>query len=141
MNGNIFTPQANGFYPYQYNAAMPNMVRPDLAAYVMPQTQQPAYIKGRPVASLEEARVAQIDLDGSTFIFPDLGNKRIYTKRINADGTATLQSYVLADTPEEPQPVAYVTKEEFSSLKTTLDEVLFKLSGKQETAPPQKLNF
>ena len=48
-------------------------------------------IKGRPVASIEEARASIIDFDGSIFYFPDLANKRIYTKQINMDGTALLQ--------------------------------------------------
>ena len=61
----------------------------------MPQTyyQQPIRIpglKGYPVSSLEEARAAVVDFDGSIFIFPDIVNKRIYTKQINIDGTATL---------------------------------------------------
>jgi hypothetical protein len=38
------------------------------------------YIKGRPVVSIDEARASQIDLDGSLYVFPDLGNKKIYTK-------------------------------------------------------------
>jgi hypothetical protein len=37
-------------------------------------------LKGRPVSSFEEARAMTIDFDGSTFFFPDLANKRIYTK-------------------------------------------------------------
>lgn len=140
MNGNIFNPQQNnGYYPYQYNAAMPTMTRPDLSTYMMPQVQPPAqqYMKGRPVTSLEEAKVAQIDLDGSIFIFPDLGNKKIYTKRINPDGTATLHSYVLESVPEE-QPILYATKEEVSALKSSLDEILLKLNAKTDTSQPQQ---
>lgn len=59
------------------------------------QQQQPAFIglKGRPVSSLEEARAAAIDFDGSVFFFPDLANKRIYTKQINLDGTASMNMY------------------------------------------------
>jgi hypothetical protein len=61
--------------------------------FYYPQTpqQQPMYnsyqtmstptgLQGRPVASFEEARAMTIDFDGSTFFFPDLANKRIYTK-------------------------------------------------------------
>jgi hypothetical protein len=47
------------------------------ALMTMPQTN---YIKGRPVVSIDEARASQIDLDGSLYVFPDLGNKKIYTK-------------------------------------------------------------
>jgi hypothetical protein len=54
-------------------------------------------LKGRPVASFEEARATTIDFDGSTFFFPDLANKRIYTKQINLDGTASLYVYELRE--------------------------------------------
>jgi hypothetical protein len=53
------------------------------------------YIKCRPVASIDEARASQIDLDGSLNVFTDIGNKKIYTKQINLDGTATLNTYTL----------------------------------------------
>ena len=46
--------------------------------------QQPSLsLKGRPVSSIEEAKAMSIDFDGSIFYFPDLANKRIYTKQIN----------------------------------------------------------
>jgi hypothetical protein len=54
-------------------------------------------LKGRPVASFEEARATTIDFDGSTFFFPDLANKRIYTKQINLDGTASLYVYEIRE--------------------------------------------
>ena len=59
-------------------------------------------IKGRPVSSLEEARATIIDFDGSIFYFPDLANRRIYTKQINLDGTATLNVYEFKEF-QEPQ--------------------------------------
>jgi hypothetical protein len=146
-NRNIYNnlQQPNGYYPSYYAATAPT-IRTDVPAYMMPQPAPAAIIKGRPVSSLEEARVAQIDLDGSVSIFPDLGNKKIYTKRINADGTATLHTYSL----DEQVPVAapeYVTKDEIGELKKTLDDVLFRLSSINQTpaaaAPATKpvLNF
>ena len=74
-------------------------------------------IKGRPVASIEEARASIIDFDGSIFYFPDLANKRIYTKQINMDGTAILNMYELKEIPvETPSAGAqYVTREEFEA--------------------------
>jgi hypothetical protein len=39
-----------------------------------------AGLKGRPVSSIEEARATTVDFDGTIFYFPDLANKRIYTK-------------------------------------------------------------
>lgn len=74
--------------------------QPQRTNTIIPPSQQPqpAFIglKGRPVSSLEEARAAAIDFDGSVFFFPDLANKRIYTKQINLDGTASMKrkSYI-----------------------------------------------
>ena len=147
MNGNIFNTQPtqqNGFYPYGYQAAMAPTMRPEPPAYMMPQNTAPAFIKGRPVSSLEEARVAQVDLDGSVFIFPDLGNKRIYTKRINADGTATLHTYSLDAAPVEDE-IKYATKTELDELKSILDEILNKLKSSASvattTGTQAKINF
>jgi hypothetical protein len=63
--------------------------------------QQQAALKGHPVSSFDEARATSIDFDGSVFFFPDIGNKRIYTKQINIDGTSTLNVYELRTTPIE----------------------------------------
>ena len=73
-----------------------NQTHTQIPSYMQYQTvSRPTYqsmpymgIKGRPVASIEEARASIIDFDGSIFYFPDLANKRIYTKQINMDGSA-----------------------------------------------------
>ena len=86
----------------------------------MPARQMPlaAGLKGRPVSSLDEVRATGIDFDGSIFYFPDIANKRIYTKQINLDGSAQLNMYELVQTPiqnEAPQidTSRYITREEF----------------------------
>lgn len=84
-----------------------------------PLMQPQPGLKGRPVSSLDEARVANVDFDGSLFIFPDVANKRIYTKQINLDGTASMKIYAqVEDTPSAP---AYVTREEFDSVIKNLE--------------------
>ena len=101
-----------------------------------PQYQVPGYLrqappqvtlKGRLVSSLEEARATSIDFDGSVFYFPDLANKRIYTKQINMDGTASLYVYELRETPIEneasgfvPSVEKFVTREEFERVLAEL---------------------
>jgi hypothetical protein len=47
------------------------------------------------VSSIEEVRACPIDFDGSVFYFADMANKRIYTKQINFDGTASINIYEL----------------------------------------------
>ena len=141
-NRNIYQQQQQpSYYPYGgYPAATTPMMRTELPAYMLPQTAPSAVLKGRPVSSFEEARVAQIDLDGSVSIFPDLGNKRIYTKRINVDGTAAINTYTLDEQPIESTSPEYATKEEISELKATLDAIMEKLSAKPKTIT-QPLNF
>lgn len=146
-NRNMYNTQIpQGGYYSPYYAANGSYTRPEAPAYMMPQTAPAAIIKGRPVSSFEEARVAQIDLDGSISIFPDLGNKKIYTKRINADGTASLHTYSLDEQVPAAQP-EYATKEEFGELKKTLDDILFQISQastKPASAPTTQkpiLNF
>ena len=77
---------------------------------------RPQYLglKGHPVSSLEEARAATIDFDGSIFFFPDFANKKIYTKQINVDGTMSLCVYSPTETPL-PSSENYVTREEFQA--------------------------
>ena len=95
-------------------------------------------IKGRPVASIEEARASIIDFDGSTFYFPDLTNQRIYTKQINMDGTVSLNIYELKLAPIENEK--FITREEFEAFVNSLQVPVAPV----EVAPPRQpvqLNF
>ena len=73
---------------------------------------QNQFLKCRPVSSKEEARAFQIDLDGSLWVFTDLGDDKIYTKQVNNDGTATFKTYVLTQ-DEKPYMDShnYITRE------------------------------
>lgn len=66
-------------------------------------------LKGRPVANFEEANAAMIDLDGTMFVFPDIANKRIYTKQIMLDGKPQINIYTLTEQgqvqPEQTQEI------------------------------------
>lgn len=115
----------------------------------MRQPQQSALLKGRMVSSIEEARASLIDFGGSIFYFPDLANKRIYTKQINIDGTATLNMYELRpiQIQQETQGVAadYVTREEFQQAMDQL-KASFEQQQKTTASEPQQassglLNF
>ena len=92
--------------------------------------QQTVMLKGRMVSSIEEAKASPIDFDGSIFYFPDLANKRIYTKQINIDGTATLNMYELRPIQmqqdiQQGMAANFVTREEFQQaleqLKTSFE--------------------
>lgn len=93
-------------------------------------------LKGRPVSSLEEVRAIGIDFDGSLFFFPDIANKRIYTKQINLDGTAQLNMYELKDLPQE-NPTSYVTKEEFDAVIGKFNNILSSFAVPKEDSRQQ----
>ena len=67
------------------------------------QQQAPVYIKCRAVTSIDEAKAAMIDLDGSLHVFTDIPHRKIYTKQINLDGTASLNIYSLDEAPTSVQ--------------------------------------
>lgn len=89
--------------------------------YLQPQMQIQG-LKGRQVSSVEEVRAAQIDFDGSLFIFPDVANKKFYTKQIALDGTPSIKVYNLVE-DNTPAP-SFVTKEELDSIIENLKESL-----------------
>ena len=71
MNRNINNNSLQNMYPQQFNQ----------------------FLKCRPVSSKEEAIATQIDLDGSLWVFTDLGNQKIYTKKVCNDGTSEFNIY------------------------------------------------
>lgn len=96
----------------------------------------PQGLKGYPVSSLEEARAAVVDFDGSVFFFPDIVNKKIYTKQINLDGTATLNMYKQTEIPAPvPLESVYVTKDDFNLAINELKELILNATAKPEPLP------
>ena len=111
----------------------------------IPQQPQPGYtLKGRPVGSIDEARASIIDFDGTTFYFPDVARKCIYAKRINLDGTSTLDTYQLVDTPSVQAIEGYVTNETFEkTIKEILNQIN-NLKGETDNVQPksnEQFNF
>lgn len=84
----------------------------------------------RPVSSIEEVRACPIDFDGSVFYFPDIANRKIYTKCVNMDGTVAINLYELKDITSTDQPLnsSYVTRDEFDNtinqLRLLYEEIL-----------------
>lgn len=101
-------------YPYNNNLIMNTPYENYLGRSQQNFTNQ--FLKCRPVASKEQARAAQIDLDGSLWVFTDVGNQKIYTKQINNDGTATFKTYALTADENPYSSPEYVTKEEFNKV-------------------------
>ena len=131
--------QNYNYYPPQTNQVSQQQTAFQTPAYLR-QAPPQIGLRGRPVSSLEEVRATSIDFDGSVFYFPDLANKRIYTKQINIDGTATTQMYELREMPmqNESQVIQipleqFVTKDEFERALAQLRQSLV-----DQTEPEQK---
>lgn len=123
----------NGYYqPNQ------SVIRPSQSPPVMPM-QQIFGLKGRPVSSIEEVRATSIDFDGSVFFFPDLANKRIYTKQIGMDGLAVINMYEYKQPMMNEQEMSnanFITRQEFEE---TLGQIRSMLQNRvQEQPQPQQ---
>ena len=142
--------QNYGYYPPvqqpMNQQTIPNYTQPNYLRTAQSQNG----LKGRLVSSLEEARATSIDFDGSIFYFPDLANKRIYTKQINMDGTATLNVYELKETPimsENPQITQsmnnFITRDEFEQVIGQIQQKLSKEVAQVQPNMPKKevVNF
>ena len=142
--------QNYGYYPPvqqpMNQQTIPNYTQPNYLRTAQSQNG----LKGRLVSSLEEARATSIDFDGSIFYFPDLANKRIYTKQINMDGTATLNMYELKEMPimnENPQMTQsmnnFITRDEFEQVIGQIQQKLSKEVAQVQPNIPKKevVNF
>lgn len=91
------------------------------------------FLKGRPVTCFEEAQGIAIDFDGSLNIFPDIANKRIYTKQLLNDGSCPLKCYVEQPIPQNTssslneQPLNNKIIEELQSKVEMLEQQLKEL--------------
>ena len=75
--------------------------------YPQQQIQMPmnSIVKGRVVTGIEEARAAQVDLDGTPSYFPSLGEGKIYVKYIGMDGLPVFQAFVVEQPKAQMQGV------------------------------------
>ena len=108
-----------GQYPSYINNSGIGIVNPYenyMARPPMQTNQTNQFLRCRPVSSKEEAMAAQIDLDGSLWVFPNTPNGKIYTKQINNDGTAAFKTYTLTQNENPYNSNDYVTKEEFNQV-------------------------
>lgn len=119
-------------YPYTNNLMMNTPYDNYMGRSLMQPNLSIQYLKCRPVVSKEEARASQIDLDGSLWVFTDVGNGKIYTKQINNDGTATFKTYALTEDEPQYESGEYVTKDEFNKV---IQALMATINSKSEPAP------
>lgn len=92
---------------------------------IIEQQPQSIFLRGRPVTSFEEARACTIDFDGSTFFFPDVANKRIYTKQIGPNGNAIMYMYEQKEIVEKDNTMeTFATKEELQEAVNELKKII-----------------
>lgn len=124
-------------YPYSQQQFIPNVRQTPQYNWNLNQPIPQV----RPVSSIEEVRAAQIDFDGSVFYFPDIANKKIYTKSINMDGTVSVNLYELSQIKaNQSLDSSYITRDEFeqviNELIKTYESKLQEMS--QTAAQPAK---
>ena len=112
----MFQPNAY-YYPNQPQQSY----APRQVPYEMPQQN---LLKGRFVSSIDEVRAAQVDFDGSIFIFPDIANKKIYTKQIDLNGNVKLEEYDWVPIEKTAAVGDFVTKQEFEETMAKVKEAI-----------------
>lgn len=112
----MFQPNAY-YYPNQPQQPY----APRQIPYEMPQQN---LLKGRFVSSVDEVRAAQVDFDGSIFIFPDMANKKIYTKQIDLNGNVKLEEYDWVPIEKTAAVGDFVTKQEFEETMAKVKEAI-----------------
>ena len=133
-------------YPNQSQTQYQQMGYRPQQIWPAPQQQIPQV---RPVSSIEEVRASPIDFDGSIFYFPDIANKKIYTKSINLDGTVGINLYELKENAaaNNMSEAGYVTRQEFedtiNQLKLFYDELIQNMSqaNDKKVNQPAALQF
>ena len=95
-----YNPYRQAYNPYPQIQANYPQTFPQ--RYPQQQIQIPVnnIVKGRVVTGIEEARAAQVDLDGTPSYFPSLGEGKIYVKYIGMDGLPVFQTFIV----EQPKP-------------------------------------
>ena len=125
----MFQPNAY-YYPNQPQQSY----APRQVPYEMPQQN---LLKGRFVSSVDEVRAAQVDFDGSIFIFPDMANKKIYTKQIDLNGNVKLEEYDWVPIEKTAAVGDFVTKQEFEETMAKVKEAISQATQPQVTPQPQ----
>lgn len=98
------------------------------------------FLKGRSVVSVDEARAAQVDFDGSIFVFPDITNGCIYTKQATPTGII-FNKYVLEEQNAKPASSDYVTREELNNIISELKSAVKPNLNAQSPTPAAEFNF
>lgn len=98
-----------------------------------------AYLKALPVTSVDEAKAAMIDLDGSMFVFVNVGAGEIYTKQYNlSTGSSDFQMFK-SFVPNQ-QSAQYASMESLKELKEMMEQKFNELSEKFKEVKEMRSN-
>ena len=132
------------YTPANYNSYQQPMIQqnqyqqPQIGSQFQMQQQQsnsPVGLQGQPVADFETVKSYNIPLDGSVTYFPALNGSIIYTKQLNLSGNTEIKTYKLVEDnsmsaqSQQVDLTGYVKREEFETVKNTLNQLLEGLGG------------
>lgn len=92
------------------------------------QQPMPMALKGRIVTGMDEAKAAQIDLDGTSTFFPCPAEGKIYEKSIDLNGLPVFRVYQLSN-PQEQKQVVYAERSCIDNLIQRVDKLEKQLGG------------
>lgn len=134
----VITMYGQQYTPNPYAGAAPQMqqrlnyLQQQQQAYQQPQmfpTQMSGtYLKGRVVTGVDEAKAAQIDLDGTSTFFPCPAEGKIYEKSIDLNGLPVFRVYQLSN-PQEQKQVVYAERSYVDNLIQRVDKLEKQLGG------------
>lgn len=92
------------------------------------QQPMPMALKGRIVTSIDEAKAAQVDLDGSSTYFPAPAEGKIYEKLIGMDGLPVFRVYQLQQDGGMQAP-AYADNNTVLALQRRIEKLEEQIGG------------
>ena len=119
---------------YGYNPYAPNIQGYPQRMQTYPQAQIPTNIMGRLVTGIDEARAAQVALDGTPSYFPSMGEGKIYVKYIGMDGLPVFQTFVVEAQKQNAAPG--ITLESLAQRVQYIENAIQNLNGGVNNAQP-----
>ena len=86
------------------------------------------YLRGRMVTGMDEAKAAQIEMDGTSTFFPCPAEGKIYEKFLGLDGLPVFRVYQIAQPQEQKKPV-YAERSYVDNLIKRVDNLEKALGG------------
>ena len=119
---------------YGYNPYAPNIQGYPQRMQTYPQAQIPTNIMGRLVTGIDEARAAQVALDGTPSYFPSMGEGKIYVKYIGMDGLPVFQTFVVEAQKQQAAPG--ITLESLAQRVQCIENAIQNLNGGVNNVQP-----